>query len=116
MKIKYGQLSGLVEAVNFLRKQEQDFATARRLLDVCDAVKKEHSFFCEQMDKLINKFAKKNSSGKPEISEDGKSCELTDPEAFSRELTELMETESADIPTLKGADLAQFKMSAEQLD
>lgn len=116
MKIKYGQLNGVVEAVGALRKQEQDFATARKLLDVCDALKKEESFFREQLDALIKKYAKTGADGKPEMSEDGKSYMLADPEAFAGKLNELAETETGDLPAIKSETLQQFKMSAEQLE
>ncbi len=113
--MKYGELNGLTEAIKALRTQPQSFSIARRLKDVCDAVEKENKWFNEQVQGIVNRCAAKDEDGNPLETSDG-GVQIENTKEFENLVNELMNTDTAAIPTMSEDDLKQFKVSAEQLD
>lgn len=114
--MKYGELNGLVEALKALRTQPQSFFVARKLKDVCDAVDKESAWYMEQLNDILNKCGEKDEQGELVKTEDGNGIQIRDIPLFKKLTSELMNTETGEIPTVPEDVIQKFIVSAEQLD
>ena len=114
--MKYGELDGLVKALRALRTQPQSFFTARKLKDVCDAVDKEARWMAEQMQSIVDQCAEKDDKGKPVQTEDGNGIRIAKQDKFKKLVSELVDTETGDIPQIAEGMLKLFKVSVAELD
>lgn len=115
MKIVYGQVENLFKALEALKTQPQSFSIARKLKDTRDAVIKEREWCSEQIRLLVDQFGEKSEDGKPVVNESG-GYQLVDPEGFSESFSELLSTQTGEIPVITEELLQCFTVSAEQLD
>lgn len=115
------QLSKVVELHNLystLREKEMPVLVAYKLNQIEDVCEKNNKFFEEKTRDIINKYAEKDSDGKPLFTEDQKSVRIQQDfiDTCVKELQELSEID-VDVPDVKIDinDLNDIKMTVAEM-
>ena len=115
------QLSKVVEFHNLystLREKKMPVLVAYKLNQIEDVCEKNNKFFEEKTRDIINKYAEKDSDGKPLFTEDQKSVRIQQDfiDTCVRELQELSEID-VDVPDIKIDinDLNDIKMTVAEM-
>lgn len=115
------QLSKVVEFHNLystLKEKEMSVLVAYKLNQIEDVCEKNNKFFEEKTRDIINKYAEKDSDGKPLFTEDQKSVRIQQDfiDTCVKELQELSEID-VDVPDIKIDinDLNDIKMTVVEM-